>query len=115
MKNVGTNLDTLALWQTNPRLLTPNDKDVALTSSELVVDGVLDMYNVEATVVTLTMRDNAHTTHVSSTGDHGNDTSVEADEVCDLSRSQVNLDRVVDTNGWIRIANAAIVSDFTRT
>ena len=80
-------LDTLALWQGDPRLLAANDEDVGLTSSELVVDGVLDVHDVEASVVALTVGDDTDTSHVATTGGHGDNTSVESDEVVDLAYS----------------------------
>lgn len=73
-------LDTLALWQADPRLLAANDtvyrlagvhdtialrahiQDVALTSGELVVDRVLHVHNVETSIVTLAVGDDTDTT-----------------------------------------------------
>lgn len=78
-------LDTLALGQRDPWPLAANDEDVALTGGELVVDGVLDVDNVEAPVVTLTVGDDTDTTHVTTTSGHGDHTGVEADEVDDLA------------------------------
>ena len=78
-------LDTLALRQRDPRLLTTDDEDVRLTGRELVVDGVLDVHDVEASVVALAMSDDAYTAHVAATRRHGDHTSVEADEVGDLA------------------------------
>lgn len=89
-------LDTLALGQGNPGLVRANDENVALTSSERVVDGVLDVDNVETSVVTLTVSDDTNTAHVVTAGDHGNSTSVELDVVLDLAGGQVDLDGVVD-------------------
>lgn len=78
-------LDTLALGEGDPGLLLADDEDVALTGGELVVNGVLDVDDVEATVVTLTVGDDTDTTHVTTTSGHGDHTSVEADEVNDLA------------------------------
>jgi len=78
-------LDTLALGEGDPGLLTADDEDVALTGGELVVDGVLDVDNVEASVVALTVGDDTDTTHVATTSSHGDHTSIEADEVGDLA------------------------------
>lgn len=78
-------LDTLALGEGDPGLLLADDEDVALTGGELVVNGVLDVDDVEATVVTLTVGDDTDTTHVTTTSGHGDHTSVEADEVSDLA------------------------------
>jgi hypothetical protein len=78
-------LDTLALGEGDPGLLLADDEDVALTGGELVVNGVLDVDDVEATIVTLTVGDDTNTTHVTTTSGHGDHTSVEADEVLDLA------------------------------
>lgn len=83
-------LDTLALRQGDPRLLTTDDEDVRLASGELVVDGVLDVDNVEASVVALTMSDDTYTSHVASTSRHGDHAGVEADEVLDLACEHVS-------------------------
>ena len=93
-KSVGTStvtllsngeLDTLALWKRDPRLLTTDDEDVRLTSSELVVNGVLDVHDVETSIVALAVSDHADTAHVATTSRHGDDTGVEADEVLDFA------------------------------
>lgn len=104
-------LDTFALGQTDPWLLTTNDEDVALTGSELIVNSILDVHNVEATVVALTARDDTHTTLVTTTRHHGDDTGIELDEVGDLARGQVDLDRVVDLDLRVRVADSTLMSD----
>lgn len=101
-------LDTLALGKGDPGLLRADDEDVALTSGKGVVDGVLDVDNVEATIVTLTVRDDTHTTHVTTTSDHDDGASVELDEVGDLAGGKVNLDSVVDLDQRIRVADAVL-------
>lgn len=83
-----------------------NLHDVGLTGGELVVNGVLQVDNVEASVVTLTMADDTNTTHVTTTGDHDDDTSIEGDEVGDLASGEVNLDGVVDLDGWVGVADS---------
>jgi len=98
-------LDTLALGQRDPRLLLADDEDVALPGSERVVNSVLDVDNVEATVVSLTVGDDANTTHVTTTSDHGDHTSVEADELGDLSGGEVDLNGVVDLDRGIGVSD----------
>jgi hypothetical protein len=98
-------LDTLALGQRNPRLLLADNEDVALSGSEGVVNGVLDVDDVETTIVSLTVSDDTNTTHVTTTGDHSDDTSVEADEVGDLASSEIDLDSVVDLDGRIGVSD----------
>jgi hypothetical protein len=100
-------LDTLALGKGDPRLLRPDDEDVALTGSEGVIYGILDVDNVETSVVTLTVGDDTNTAHVTTTSGHSDDTSVELDEVGDLASGQVNLDGVVDPDGWVWVADTA--------
>ena len=63
------------------------------------------MHNVEASVVTLTVSDHADTSHVATTGDHGDDAGVKVDEVCDLSCRQVDLDCVVDPDQRIGVTD----------
>ena len=99
-------LDTAALGQGDPGLLLANDENVALAGGEAVVNGVLDVDDVEATVVTLTVGDDTNTTHVATTSDHGNGASVELDEVGDLASGEVNLDSVVDLDQGVGVADA---------
>ncbi len=101
----GTHLNTLALGQTDPRLFSPDHEHVALSRGKGIVDGILDVHNVEASVMTLAMSDDTNTTHVSSTGGHSNDTSIEADEVGDFAGSEINLHSVIDLDRRIRITN----------
>jgi len=98
-------LDALALGQRDPWLLRSDDKDVVLTGGERVVYGILDVDNVEASVVTLTVGDDADTTHVATTRDHGDAAGVELDEVGDLAGGQLDLDGVVDLDGWVWVAD----------
>ena len=83
-----------------------NLHNVGLTSGELVVNGILQVDNVEASVVALTVGDDTDTTHVTTTGNHDNDTSVELDEVGDLASGEVDLDGVVDLDGGVGVADS---------
>jgi len=103
-----TNLDTLALGQTDPWPLTANDKDVAFPRGKLVVDGVLDVHNVEASIVSLAVSDDTDTTHVTTTSRHGDHASVEVDKVDDLASVQVNLDRIVGLDRRVGVADPII-------
>ncbi|KAI7224020.1 hypothetical protein KC333_g206 [Hortaea werneckii] len=80
-------LDTLALGQGDPGLLLADDEDVGLAGGELVVNGVLDVDDVETTVVTLTEDVRTSNTEVSPGIRTGR---------------QVNLDGVVDPDGRVR-------------
>ena len=99
-------LDTLALGQRDPGLVLANDENVALTGGEGVVNGVLDVDDVETTIVSLTVSDDTNTTHVATTSDHDDDTSVELDKVGDLASGKVDLDSVVDLDQRVRVADA---------
>lgn len=99
-------LDTLALGQRDPGLVLANDENVALTGGKAVVNGILDVDDVETSVVALTVSDNTNTTHVTTTSDHDDGTSVELDEVSDLASGKVNLDSVVDLDQRVRVADA---------
>lgn len=102
---IKTYLDTLALGQRDPGLLLSNDEDVGLTGSESVVNSVLDVDNVETTIVTLTVGDNTNTTHVTTTSSHGDNTSVKTDEVNNLAGGNVDLHGVVDLDGRVGVAD----------
>ncbi len=98
-------LDTLALGQGDPGLLGANDEDVTLTGGEGVVDSVLDVDYVETTVVSLPVGDDTNTTHVATTSDHSDGTRVELDEVGDLTSGEFDLDRVIDLDGGVGVAD----------
>jgi len=101
--------DTLALWQRDPWLLGTNYKDVALSGCEGVVYGILDVHDIEASVVTLTVSDDTNTTHVATTSSHGNNTGVEFDEVRDLASSEINLNSVVDLDSWVGVTDSSSI------
>jgi len=94
-------LDTLALGQTDPWLFLTNDEDVAFPCSEGVVNGVLDVNDVETTIMSLTVSDDTNTTHVTTTSNHGDHTSIESNEVRDLSSRKIDLDGIVDLDGRV--------------
>jgi len=76
--------------------------------------------NVKAAYVALTMRDDTHTTHVASTSDHDGITGIKLYKASDLALVDIELDRVIDLNGRVRVANRAAVvgynvRDTTRT
>ena len=104
-----TYLDTLALGEGDPGLVLADDEDLGLAGSEGVVNGVLDVDDVETTIVTLTVSDNTNTTHVTTTSGHGDNTGVELDEVGDLASGNVNLDSVVDLDGRVGVTDGSSV------
>lgn len=98
-------LDTLTLWQRDPRLFRTDDENVALTGSERVVNSILDVNDVETSIVTLTVSDDTNTTHVTTTSNHSDHASVELDEVGDFAGGEIDLDGVVDLDGWVRVTD----------
>jgi len=99
-------LDTLALGQGDPGLVLSNDEDVGLTGSEGVVNSILDVDDIETTIVTFPVGDDTNTTHVTATSDHADNTGIKADEVGDLASGNVDLHSVIDLDGWVRVADA---------
>ena len=80
--------------------------------SEGAVHGVLDVDDVVATNVLLTVDNDTSTAHVTTTSDHNDVASVELDEVGDLVRLELELDSVVDLDQRVGVADcAAVVSD----
>jgi len=57
----------------------------------------------------LTVRNDAYTAHVASTSDHDDVTGVKLDNAGDLALVDVELDRVVDLDGWVGVADRATV------
>ena len=55
------------------------------------------------------MHDGSHTASVSAAGDHAEVAGLELDEVHDLVGVDVEADRVVDLDHWVRIADGAAV------
>lgn len=98
-------LDTLTLGQGDPWLGVTDDENVVLAGGEAVVYRVLDVDDVEASVVALAVGDDTNTAHVTTTSGHGDDTGVELEEVGDLTGGKVDLDGVVDLDGWVRVAD----------
>lgn len=66
------------------------------------------MHNVEASIMTLAVSDHANTAHITTTSNHSNNAGIEANEVRDLARSNINLDRVVDLDGRIGKPNSTL-------
>lgn len=81
-------LDTLALGQGDPGLLGANYKDVGLPGSEGVVNGILDVDDIETTIMTLTVGDDTDTAHVTTTSNHGDVSDLELDKVVNLASGE---------------------------
>lgn len=80
-----SHLDTFSLGKADPGFLPPNDKDITFAGGKRVVDGVFDMDDAEAAIVSFSVRDDPDATHVTTTRRHGDDARVELDEVGDLA------------------------------
>jgi len=102
-------LDTLALWQRDPWLLRTDNENVGFSGGKAVVYGILDVDNVETSIVTLSVSDNTNTTHVATTSDHGDNSSVEVDVFSNLTSGQIDLDGVVDLDGWIWVTDSSSI------
>ena len=73
------------------------------------------MDNVEVTDVLLAVDDDACTPHVAATGDNAHVARVELDKVAELALLEVVLDRVVDGDVGVGVADgAAVVGDQER-
>lgn len=70
------------------------------------------MNDVETTIMSLTVSDDTNTTHVTTTSNHGDHTSIESNEVRDLSGRKIDLDGVVDLDGRIRESDTINPSAF---
>ena len=68
------------------------------------------MNNIEPTIMALTMCDHTYTTHVTTSSNHCDYTSIEANEVADLTSRKVDLHSIVDFDGWIGISDSVAAS-----
>lgn len=121
-------LSTLALRQGNPRLRAlTNDEDVrhpytiksVLVSifdrirdsprSECPIQGVLHVHNIETTNVLLAVNNDARPTHVATTSDHDNVTSVKLNKVGNLALLNVKLNSVINLDGGVGITDRTTV------
>ena len=73
------------------------------------VKRVLDVDNVETTVVSLTLGDHTNTTHVASTSDVAQVSSVELDKVRNLVGFNVDFDGVVDLDKGVGVAEGTTI------
>ena len=103
-------LDTLALRDGDKRLVSlSNNEHVIKSGSEGVTSSILDVNDIVGTFMLLSVQDDANSTGVMTSSDHAHVTVVEPDEVLDLSRLNIEQDRVVDLDKRIRVTNGASV------
>ncbi len=74
-----------------------------------MASGVLDVHDIECSWVLLAADEGSNTTSVTSTSDEHLHTVVELDEVSNLAGSEVDLDRVSDSDAWVWVADGATV------
>ena len=89
-----------------------NHEHISFAGSKGVVDGIFDMHNVEASIVTFTVSDDSDTAHVATTCNHRNGSGIELDEICDLARRKVDFDRVINLDQRVGKANSSRGPDF---
>ena len=79
------------------------------------VQNVLDVDNVESTLVPLPVHNDTGPSHVSSSGDHDDVTDVKLDVVDNLVVDQVELDGVVGLDGGVGVTDgSSVVGDEVR-
>ena len=67
------------------------------------------MDNVEASNVPLTVHNDTRTTHVTTTSDHDNVTSIELDIVGDLALLKIIFDGIVDLDAGVGVTDSATI------
>lgn len=103
-------LDTLTLGQRDERLVSLSDnKHVGESGDKLVIESVLDMDDIEASLVSFSVGDGSDSAHVSSSGGHDDVSVFKLDKGGDLSSGQIDLDSVVDLDERIRVSDGSAV------
>ena len=67
------------------------------------------MDDVKAAYMALTVRNHAHTAHVASTSDHDDIAGIKLCKAGDLALFDIELDCVIDLDGWVGVAYCAAV------
>merc|ERR1719167_286904 len=102
-------LDTLAFGERDVWFVTlSNDKDICQPSSESMSVAILDMDNVERTLMSLPGHNSSHSSTVSSSSDHAQVSSVKSDCVLDLATCNVYLNTVMHPHCWIRVTDGRV-------
>jgi hypothetical protein len=70
------------------------------------------VYDVEATIVAFTVRNNTNTTLITTTSDHSDDTGIELNEVGDFARRKLDLDCVIDLDLWVWVTDTICRKDY---
>ena len=103
--------DTFTLWQRNPWFtsLGTDDENVGQSGDESVLQGVLNVHQVETSLVLFSVGDNTNTSQVTTTGNHNQSASVKLDKVGYFTGFQVDLDGVVGSDQRIRVSDGSTV------
>lgn len=103
-------LDSLALWQRDVSLGALSDgEDVGQSGGEHVTVGIFHVDNFEGSWMFLTVDDGADTTQITSSCDHNQVAGFEFDVIGDFAGRDVDLNGVVDSDGWVGVTHGATV------
>lgn len=86
-----------------------NDENVSKTGYESLTQGILDVYDIIATRVTLSGHNVAHTASVTTTGGHDHHARLKLDKVINAAGLEVDLDGIVDADDRISVRDGAAV------
>jgi len=103
-------LDTLALRQGDVWLVAlADDEDISQPSGEHVTVAVLDVDNVEGSLMPLPGHNGSNTSSISSCSKHAEVAGVEPDGVLDLAGGDVHLDTVVNPDCGVWVADGPTI------
>lgn len=109
-------LDSLTLGQGDLGLVTLTDNEnVGQSGGKSPVQDILDVDNVESTLVPLPVNNDTTPAHVPSSGNHDDVTDIKLDVVNDLVVNKVELDSVVSLDNWVGVSDSSsVVGDQVR-
>jgi len=103
-------LDTLGFGKRNQGLgAMAKDKHIADTGGELALENVLNVNDLEAANVPLTMSDDADTSHIAPASDGSDVANLKLDKLFDLAGLKIEADSVVDLDKRVRVADGTTV------
>lgn len=104
-------LHTLALRQTDPCLSSfSNDENISHSSSKGSVQCILDVNNIERSLVSLSVRNDTDSALVTTSGDGTHLTDLESEGICDLSRGDIEFNRVIDLDFRVWVTDGPTLS-----
>lgn len=102
--------NSVSRWEGDESLVSlSDDEDVGDASGEGVSSCILDVDDVRCSWETLTMSDDSNTTNVTTSGDVGQVSWLELDEVRNLLCVNVEDDGIVDLDVWVWVTDGASV------